>query len=146
MDKVASTNSRLRLRNRILASVSVLVVLGWGVSHPVVAQDADPTRPPARVQTAPTPVTEVRELRLTSIWYRGSDSERRSSAVINGERITAGDRVGNYRVTLIDPDHVYVEHVENADDTLRLRVFRSSNLRIERSSESDYEGTYNNDE
>lgn len=145
MDKVANTNCRSGFSYYVSSGLCALL-LGWGYSPPSVAQDADPTRPPARAQAALTPVAEVRDLRLTSIWYRGSDSERRSSAVINGERMTVGDRVGNYRVTLIDPDHVYVEHVENTDDTLRLRVFRSSNLRIERSGESDYEGTYNNDE
>lgn len=95
----------------------------------VLAQDADPTRPPARVQSYVAPMIEVANLQLTSIWYREGDAERQSTAVINGQRLVVGDRVAEYEVVLIEPDQVTLN---SNDGEVRLRVFRSSSLTIER--------------
>ena len=101
-----------------------MLVSGW-----VGAQDADPTRPPARVQTNIAPTLEPPGLQLTSIWYRGSDVQRDSSAVINGRRVTVGDTLGDHEVVLIEPDQVTLK--SHAGE-VHLKVFRSSSLTIER--------------
>lgn len=108
---------------RVILSVGILIS-GW-----VAAQDADPTRPPARVQSTLAPIVEIRDLQLTSIWYRGSDAHRHSTAVINGQRVAVGGRIGEYEVIMIEPDQVTLQ---NATGEVRLKVFRSSSLTIER--------------
>ena len=111
---------------RSVHSVLCLLILlsGWAA-----AQDADPTRPPARVQSTLAPVVEIRDLQLTSIWYRDTDTRRHSTAVINGQRVAVGDSVGDYEVVLIEPDQVTLV---SQTGEVRLKVFRSSSLTIER--------------
>lgn len=116
-------NLFIKFNQGILVS---LLVLTHGQ---VAAQEADPTRPPTRVQSTLAPVVEIRDLQLTSIWYRATDVHRPSTAVINGQRVTVGDSVGDYEVVEIEPDQVTLA---NQNGEVLLKVFRSSSLTIER--------------
>lgn len=106
-----------------------VVVLGiFALSHTSWAQDADPTRPAVRSQQVISADVDVHEYRLSSVWYRASNAEKRSSAVINDQRFEEGDEVGSYVVEAIEPGQVLLK---NDDGEMWLRVFRSNNITIE---------------
>lgn len=107
---------------------AVVFTLGVAATMPAQAQEADPTRPPERVEQVSDRSVEVSDYRLTSVWYRGANAQGRSSAVINGRRIEQGDEVGPYVVEVIEPGQVLLK---NDGSEMWLRVFRSGQLTIE---------------
>lgn len=90
-----------------LLLVALLALLGASVAGSAHAQDAalpDPTRPPAAMLPAATGAPAVSEEapRLQSVII----SEGRRGAIISGEYIALGGRVGDARLTRVEPSGV----------------------------------------
>ena len=96
------------MRNRYLIS-SVSAVLLFG---PVLAEDAellrDPTRPWSARSVAPVgtvTATGVTGFRVTAIFT----SEKRRIAIVNGQRVSEGDRVNGATVVEILADDIRLD-------------------------------------
>lgn len=79
-------------------------------------QAADPTRPPAalRAPVANAEAPAAAPLKLQAV-FRGAVAQ----AVIDGQVVAVGERVGDARVLAIQPGHVLIER-QGQRETLRL--------------------------
>ena len=108
----------------LLIVVAVATVLATPI---VVAQQSqqakslrDPTMPMAwRSQQQVSQLDADAGLNLTRIRF-GEDSQ---SAVINGNTVAAGDKIGNYRVVKILPNQV--ELMSSTGERVQLQLFKS---------------------
>lgn len=87
--------------------LTLTLVASLGGAHAARAELGDPTRPPQMsVASFETPITAAgAPIRVSSILI----SPSRQLAVINGERVKAGDMVGDARVLEILPYAVWLE-------------------------------------
>jgi len=81
-------------------NLGVLLLLVWLCGHAAAA--VDPTRPPAALATAAQASGAAAPLRLEAIRVQGGTR----SAVINGQRVRVGARIGGARVERIDASSV----------------------------------------
>ena len=103
----AAARHLARFCGATLPLVVLLALPGAGAAGRAHAQDAalpDPTRPPAAMLPAATGAPAVAEdaLRLQSVII----SEERRGAIIGGEYVALGGRVGDARLTRVEPSGV----------------------------------------
>jgi len=102
----AAARHLARFCGATLPLVVLLALPGAGAAGTAHAQDAlpDPTRPPAAMLPAATGAPAVAEdaLRLQSVII----SEERRGAIIGGEYVALGGRVGDARLTRVEPSGV----------------------------------------
>ena len=99
----------------------------------VAAQLTDPTRPPTQLSAPVTEAgqpTEAVSVGLQSIILR---KEGRPAALINGEIIELGGRVGEMRLVKVEEDAVVLLGPEGRE-TLRLTPTAEKKLKIEKTS------------
>jgi len=108
IDPVDQAASRLALFcGAALLLVAALALLGAGSAGSARAQDAalpDPTRPPAALLPAPRGAVEAAPEAplLQSVII----SEGRRGAIISGQYVALGDRVGDARLARVEPSGV----------------------------------------
>ena len=99
------------------ALAALLLMLGAGAAAPTAAASlGDPTAPSPRGQAGAGTGTDG-ELTWTRV------TENRREAVINGVRVTEGDRLGGARILRIRHGEVVIEQA-NGRSTLRLQPSR----------------------
>jgi MSHA biogenesis protein MshK len=102
----AAARHLARFCGAALPLVVLLALPGAGAAGTAHAQDVlpDPTRPPAAMLPAATGAPAVAEdaLRLQSVII----SEGRRGAIIGGEYVALGGRVGDARLTRVEPSGV----------------------------------------
>jgi MSHA biogenesis protein MshK len=86
----------------------LLTTLLVQVAPPIAAGLSDPTRPPEGGAEVVEPAPDTGSGRLQSILV----SESRRLAVIDGQRVGVGDRIGTARVLRIERDSVLLEDAE----------------------------------
>jgi len=91
------------------------------LSLPAWAQLADPTRPPAAAVNAVSAQTQTQATPsgLQTI-ILGRDGQQRPAALINGEVVRLGGKVGDSRLVQVNADHVVLLGASGERETLHL--------------------------
>lgn len=95
------------------SSINMIGLAALLVAAPVFAKD--PTQPPAGRVVIDTPAEAAEPLRLQAI-LRGPE---RAAAVINGQTLEIGERIGDARVLAVRPHSVVIDR-EGQRQELRL--------------------------
>lgn len=97
-----------------------LVIILWSVTTLGFADGVDPTRP-INIKSFDAPTAGTGKVSFILV------SPKRTLAIINGQQVTVGDRVGNQEVMGIYPDRV--ELLDNGTGDVEVDYFASTKVK-----------------